>query len=61
MSSRSTGDSGGPLTVYRDGKLVLIGVVSYGALAGCELGYPTGFARMTYFMPWIAQHVNLSF
>jgi secreted trypsin-like serine protease len=52
------GDSGGPLTVRREGKLVLIGVVSYGALAGCQLGYPTGFARMTYFASWINEVTN---
>jgi chymotrypsin len=56
-SGHCNGDSGGPLTVERDGKVILVGVVSFGALAGCELGFPTGYARVTYFMPWIVEHL----
>lgn len=52
------GDSGGPLTVTRNGKPVLIGVVSFVALAGCQLDYPTGFARVTYFYDWIVEHMR---
>lgn len=54
-----SGDSGGPLTVIRKEENVLIGVVSFGALAGCELGYPSGYARTTYFMPWIQRYMKL--
>lgn len=47
------GDSGGPLTVDRAGSRQLVGVVSFGAAAGCEMGHPAGFARVTSFRPWI--------
>merc|ERR1712138_117380 len=48
------GDSGGPLNMkfdVKDGaagqKWKQIGVVSFGASAGCEVGYPAGFSRNT--------------
>jgi len=47
------GDSGGPLTVVDGGSLIQIGVVSFGAAAGCEVGLPAGFARTTSFSAWI--------
>ncbi|XP_055593562.1 brachyurin-like [Uranotaenia lowii] len=43
------GDSGGPL-IYGG---VQIGIVSFGASAGCEKGYPNGYARVTAFRDWI--------
>ncbi|GBP43783.1 Collagenase [Eumeta japonica] len=52
---RSTcgGDSGGPLAISSGGQNVLIGVVSFGAERGCQLGFPAGFARVTSFLSWI--------
>lgn len=49
------GDSGGPLTVVvpGGGLPLQIGVVSFGAAAGCEVGFPAGFARVTSFDGWI--------
>jgi len=47
------GDSGGPLTVGGPGSRLQIGVVSFGAAAGCELGHPAGFARVSSFAGWI--------
>lgn len=47
------GDSGGPLTVQVAGETVQVGVVSFGAAAGCEQGFPAGFARVTSFDAWI--------
>ncbi|CRL05097.1 CLUMA_CG018152, isoform A [Clunio marinus] len=46
------GDSGGPLTVQRNGESMLIGVASFVSGLGCESGWPTGWARVTSFVPW---------
>jgi secreted trypsin-like serine protease len=54
------GDSGGPLVAQiRAGENTLVGVTSFGAAAGCALGYPTGFTRVTYFLSWINGKVAL--
>jgi chymotrypsin len=47
------GDSGGPLTIAAGGGRQQIGVVSFGAAAGCALGHPAGFARVSAFRGWI--------
>lgn len=47
------GDSGGPLTVPSGGARQQVGVVSFGAAAGCQLGHPAGFARVSSFRAWI--------
>jgi secreted trypsin-like serine protease len=44
------GDSGGPGTVFLNGRAVQVGVVSYGAAAGCELGYPDVFTRVGFYL-----------
>ena len=41
------GDSGGPLTLGTGGSRIQIGVVSFVAAAGCERGFPAGFARVS--------------
>lgn len=57
--SSCNGDSGGPLTVAAPGGgPLLIGVVSFGAAAGCELGFPAGYARVTSFDAWIRANWN---
>ena len=43
------GDSGGPLTTMVDGIEVLIGVTSWG-MKICDLGRPSIFSRVTYFL-----------
>ncbi|CRK90893.1 CLUMA_CG004582, isoform A [Clunio marinus] len=52
------GDSGGPLTVGRAGGRWQVGVVSFGAAAGCERGFPAGFARVTSFRTWINNNMS---
>jgi secreted trypsin-like serine protease len=54
-SGSCNGDSGGPLTVPRAGdtRPIQIGVVSFGAAAGCAGTFPSGFARVTSFLAWI--------
>lgn len=51
------GDSGGPLTIRVGHRDVLIGVSSFVANNGCELGFPSAFARTTSYMKWIKSHV----
>jgi secreted trypsin-like serine protease len=48
------GDSGGPL-VYKDstGAWVQVGVVSFGSAGGCLDG-PSGYARTSSFLGWMA-------
>merc|ERR1711988_1830349 len=61
------GDSGGPLNmkfevVDKNGvagqKWKQVGVVSFGASAGCEVGYPAGFSRTEYYGDWIDSETN---
>lgn len=47
------GDSGGPLTMNVDGREVLIGVSSFVARDGCELEFPSAFARVSSYIDWI--------
>lgn len=47
------GDSGGPLTINAQGEDILIGISSFVAYHGCELGLPSVFARVTSFLGWI--------
>ncbi|CAO1361670.1 unnamed protein product [Diamesa serratosioi] len=51
--SSCTGDSGGPLSVQRNGRSMLIGIVSFGRASGCQGGNPAAYARVTSFLPWI--------
>lgn len=51
------GDSGGPLTVSSNGEPILIGVSSFVAYDGCELGYPSVFASVPKFLSWIQAHL----
>ena len=54
------GDSGGALVgQLADGRWTQIGVVSFGAAAGCQRGFPVGFARVTSFLNWISQVTGL--
>lgn len=47
------GDSGSPLTILQGGVRTQIGLVSFGAASGCDLGYPSGYTRTTHFIHWI--------
>ncbi|XP_013139848.1 PREDICTED: collagenase-like [Papilio polytes] len=47
------GDTGGPLVVTSVWRDVLIGVGSFTSSRGCQAGAPSGFTRVTSFVPWI--------
>ena len=56
------GDSGGALVIQEsDGVFTQVGVVSFVAAAGCQRGFPAGFARVTSFLNWISSVTGLSF
>jgi len=55
------GDSGGPLVVRNgNGNFTLIGVVSFVSSAGCAVGHPSGYARVTSFLTWIRNNTNIT-
>merc|ERR1711879_149390 len=58
------GDSGGPLnmksSVTKAGQQwKQVGIVSFGASAGCEVGYPAGFTRVEYYLDWIMSETGM--
>ncbi|KAG5669666.1 hypothetical protein PVAND_017549 [Polypedilum vanderplanki] len=56
--SSCSGDSGGPVTAEIENRRVLVGVVSFGAAAGCTLGYPAVNTRVTSYIDWIDNIIN---
>ncbi|XP_052894132.1 brachyurin-like [Anopheles moucheti] len=50
--SACNGDSGGPLAV-QDGGSLQIGIVSFGSAAGCAVGMPSVYARVSFFLDFI--------
>jgi chymotrypsin len=55
-----SGDSGGPLTTQRNGNSLQIGVVSFGLALGCEVGWPSVFARVSSFLDFIQANTDLT-
>jgi len=59
--SPCSGDSGGALTYMESDDIrTQVGIVSFGASAGCELGYPAGFTRVNSYLSWISQNTGIS-
>ncbi|XP_062549410.1 brachyurin-like [Armigeres subalbatus] len=56
--SSCNGDSGGPLTVQDSGSLQ-VGIVSFGSAAGCSIGMPSVYVRVTFFRTWIINNSDL--
>lgn len=54
-----SGDSGSPLTIDEAGVRTQIGVVSFGAAAGCDRPYPSGYMRTANFIHWINEHTGI--
>jgi len=56
------GDSGGPLVYLEcNGIYTEVGIVSFGAEAGCTLGYPVAFTRFTSYLGWISTTTGVRF
>lgn len=52
------GDSGSGVTAMINGKLVLLGVVSFG-VKQCEGGFPPSFTRVTSYLNWIYTNADI--
>jgi phage baseplate assembly protein gpV len=42
-----------------DGRYTEIGIVSFGHVSGCELGFPAVFTRVTSYLDWIEQNTDI--
>ena len=60
-----SGDSGGPcMSRWEEDrapgqKWKQVGIVSFGASAGCEVGYPAGLTRVEAYLEWICQETGV--
>ena len=55
-------NSGGPLVYLEcDGVYTQIGLVSFGAVGGCQGGNPIGFTRVAAFLGWISGITGIVF
>lgn len=57
--SSCQGDSGGGLTLEINGRLILAGIVSYGAAASCTSNHPAVYTRVTSYLDWIQEKTNI--
>jgi secreted trypsin-like serine protease len=58
QASTCGGDSGGSYIFNINNFKRLEGVTSFGAADGCQLGYPSGFTRVTSYLNWIYYNIN---
>ncbi|XP_050334019.1 serine protease 1-like [Bactrocera neohumeralis] len=56
--STCNGDSGGPLVLASS--KIQVGLTSFISGAGCSLGYPAAFTRLTSYLEWILQETGIS-
>ncbi|XP_011210988.2 serine protease 1-like [Bactrocera dorsalis] len=56
--STCNGDSGGPLVLASS--KVQVGLTSFISGAGCALGYPAAFTRLTSYLDWILEETGIS-
>ncbi|XP_039442594.1 brachyurin-like [Culex pipiens pallens] len=53
------GDSGGPVVVNDSGSALQVGVVSFVHGDGCNAGFPSVSARVTYYLNWVLHVMTL--
>lgn len=54
-----SGDSGGPVVVDKDTDPIIIGLVSFGFSASCEIGWPSVHTRITIYLDWIQENTDV--
>jgi secreted trypsin-like serine protease len=45
--------------VETDGNFTQVGIVSFGSAAGCQMGYPAAFTRVTSYLSWISENTAI--
>lgn len=53
------GDSGGPVMMEVEGRLVAIGVTSFTATTSCDGTKPDGHSFIPHFLDWIEQETGI--
>ncbi|XP_013787189.1 chymotrypsinogen A-like [Limulus polyphemus] len=51
-----SGDSGGPMVIKEDGRITIVGIVSFGLELCASSGWPSVYTRVSSFMDWIAEN-----
>lgn len=54
--SHCSGDSGGPMMVFQDGRWSLVGISSFVSAFGCDIGDPAGYTRVAPYLSWIGDN-----
>jgi hypothetical protein len=53
------GDSGGALVIWRNNAWTQIGISAFVSTAGCAVGYPAGYTRVSSFLSWIRENTGI--
>jgi elastase-2 len=60
------GDSGGPVTVYRNNRWIIVGIISFGHFVRdektkkykCDASKPSYFVKVSSYLDWIQAHID---
>lgn len=55
------GDNGGPAVATLNEPNTLIGIVSFGSGAGCQVGHEQGYTKVLKFIDWIEDNSDVRF
>ncbi|XP_023299985.2 brachyurin-like [Lucilia cuprina] len=61
LKATCDGDTGGPLAYFAGDHYELIGIASFDFILGCELGWSSGFTRVTSFVEWIYINTGIAY